>query len=165
MIDAVNLELRLATRGVAKRVTRARRDSDADPPWAPGFPMEGDRWAAAAYLSQLPLWGGATRSLKWGYYLIVLEGEVVGGIGFHGRPRNGVVEVGYGVVPCARGRGVATEALRRIIAIASEDPQVRVVCGRTSPDNVASQKVMLSNGLSYTGRDSTFLHYALHLRN
>ena len=36
------LELRLCTRGEAERVMTKRRDAKADPPWADGYPLDGD---------------------------------------------------------------------------------------------------------------------------
>jgi RimJ/RimL family protein N-acetyltransferase len=153
----------LATRGIAKRISRGRWDPSEDPPWSEGYPLEGDRRACVAYLSQLPVFGGSSRSNPFGYYLILLEGTVVGGIGFHGPPRQGVVEVGYGVVPSVRGQGVATEALRRLIGIAGELGGVKIVCGRTSADNLASQGVMLGVGMNYVGHDPDFLHYEIEI--
>lgn len=161
---SVELTIDLATRAVAKRVTRARRDPKADPPWADGYPMEGDKRACLAYLRQLPVLGGPTRSNPFGYYQVLLAGEVVGGIGFHGPPRDGMVEVGYGVVPSVRNRGVATAALRLVLERASGFADVRRVCGRTTPDNVASQKVMLAVGMAPSGRDREFLHFEMDLR-
>lgn len=161
----VDLSVELATRGIAKRISRGRRDLRVDPPWAEGYPMEGDKRACLAYLRQLPVIGGASRSHPFGYYQILISGEVVGGIGFHGPPRDGVVEVGYGVVPGVRRQGVATEALRVILELARGFDQVSRVCGRTTPDNVASQRVMLSNGMQLVGRDPDFLHYEVDLRS
>ncbi|HWE53941.1 MAG TPA: GNAT family N-acetyltransferase [Acidimicrobiales bacterium] len=154
----------LATRGVAKRISRGRRDAKVDPPWAEGYPMEGDRRACLAYLRQLPVMGGASRSNPFGYYQIILDGSVVGGIGFHGPPRDGLVEIGYGVVPSVRGQGLATAALHLILDVAASYDQVRRVCGRTTPDNVASQRVMLASGLEPSGRDPEFLHYEIDIR-
>ncbi len=158
----MDLELQLANRGVAKRVTRGRRDPSVDPQWADGYPLDGDRKACAAYLNQLPMFG-SSRSNPFGYYMILLEGVVVGGIGFHGPPRHGVVEVGYGVVLSVRGQGVATEALRRLLDVAAGMSGVHTVCGRTTEDNLASQGVMQSVGMSYVGRDPDFLHFQLEL--
>jgi RimJ/RimL family protein N-acetyltransferase len=156
--------IELATRGIAKRITRGRRDPKVDPPWAREYPMEGDKRACLAYLRQLPVLGGASRSHPFGYYQIVVDGAIVGGIGFHGPPRDGLVEIGYGVVPDARGRGVATAALQLILGVAASYQQVRRVCGRTTPDNVASQKVMQAAGLRPSGRDPEFLHFEIDLR-
>ena len=161
-VDGLSVEL--TGRAVAKRVARRRRDDRLDPPWAAGYPMEGDQRACQAYLRQLPIMGGPARSNPFGYYQILLDGAVVGGIGFHGPPRNGLVEVGYGVVPAVRGKGVATEALRLILKLATGFDDVRRVCGRTSPDNVASQRVMLSAGMRFVGRDPEFLHYEIEVR-
>ena len=127
--------------------------------------MEGDKRACLSYLRQLPVIGGASRSQPFGYYQILLDGEVVGGIGFHGPPRDGLVEVGYGVVESVRGRGVATASLRLLMEIAAGYPEVNRICGRTTPDNVASQRVMLAAGLRPVGRDPEFLHYEIDIRN
>jgi RimJ/RimL family protein N-acetyltransferase len=99
----------------------------------------------------------------FGYYQIVLDGVVVGGIGFHGPPEDGLVEIGYGVVPSFRGRGVATEALRRVLDLAAGLDDVSRVCGRADAGNVASQRVMAAAGMQLVGRDSDFLHYELEL--
>ncbi|HET6966615.1 MAG TPA: GNAT family N-acetyltransferase [Acidimicrobiales bacterium] len=161
----VDVSIELATRGVAKRISRGRRDPRTDPPWAEGYPMDGDRRACLAYLRQLPVIGGASRSQPFGYYQVLVSGEVVGGIGFHGPPRDGLVEIGYGVVPSVRRQGVATEALRQILDVARPYTQVTRVCGRTTPDNIASQRVMLGVGMQLVGRDPDFLHYELDMRS
>jgi RimJ/RimL family protein N-acetyltransferase len=161
----VDLSIQLATRGVARRVSRAKRDARWDPPWSEDYPMEGDKRACLAYLRQLPVMGGPSRSSPYGYYQILLAGEVVGGIGFHGPPRDGLVEVGYGVVPGARRQGVASEALRAVLDVAAGLEPVKRVCGRTTPDNFASQRVMVSAGMQLVGRDPEFLHYEVDIRN
>ena len=163
LVEQVELSIVLATRGLARRVTRGRRDERVDPPWAPEYPMEGDQRACHAYLRQLPVIGGAARSQPFGYYQIVLDGRVVGGIGFHGPPRDGVVEIGYGVVPSVRGQGVATRALGMILDVAARFDRVHRVRGRTTPDNIASQKVMLGVGMQAVGRDPEFLHYGIDI--
>ena len=161
----VDVSIQLANRGLAKRVSRDRRDPRVDLPWADGYPMDGDKRACLAYLRQLPVIGVPSLSQPFGYYQILLAGQVVGGIGFHGPPREGLVEIGYGVVPSIRGQGVATEALRLILEVAAGFQQVNRVCGRTTPDNVASQRVMLGVGMQLVGRDPDFLHYEIDIRN
>src|SRR5579862_8960146 len=161
MMVWMDLSIQLATRATAKRITRGRPDLRVDPQWADGYPLEGDKRACLAYLRQLPVIGGPSRSNRFGYYQIVLDGAVVGGIGFHGPPRDGVVEIGYGVVPSVRGKGVATEALGLILKLAVGFDEVKRVCGRTSPDNFASQHVMQAVGMNFAGRDPDFLHYEI----
>lgn len=161
MIAGVDLQLRLVTRAEAERVIRRRHDP-ADLPWADGYPLDGDSRACASYVGHLPPGAGPHATSRFGYYQIVEGGTVIGGIGFHSPPLDGVVEVGYGVVPGARGRGVAKEALRMIIGVAESAGVVSVV-GRTSDDNVASQRVMESAGMVQTGRDPDFLHFSRRL--
>src|SRR6266511_1035624 len=67
-------------------------------PWAAGYPTEG---AVTAGVEPGP----------YGVYQLVLhDGTVVGDLGFYGPPTPaGVVTVGYGLAPGARGHGYATE--------------------------------------------------------
>lgn len=139
-----------------------RRHDPGDLLWADGYPLDGDSRACASYVSHLPPGAGSVSTNRFGYYQIVDNGTVIGGIGFHAPPLDGVVEIGYGVVPAERGRGVAKEALRLIICIA-EAAGVRSVVGRTSDDNIASQRVMESAGMAKIGRDSDFLHFERRL--
>lgn len=163
MMVSVDVSIQLANRGTAKQVSRDRPDGRNGLPWAAGYPMEGDQRSCLAYLRQIGIVGPGGRSSRFGYYQIVLSGQVVGGVSFHGPPRDGVVEVGYGVVPQVRGQGVATEALRQILHLSASYPDVRRVCGRTTPDNVASQRVMLNAGMVPAGRDPEFLHFEIDL--
>jgi GNAT superfamily N-acetyltransferase len=158
----VDLQLRLLTRAEAERVVRRRNDPGAgDIPWSDGYPLDGDSRACAAYVTQLPLEGGPGARNQFGYYQIVEAGLVIGGIGFHGPPRAGVAEIGYGVVPGARGRGVATHALALAVGIARASGKVSRLVGRTTPDNLASQQVMRSVGMEVVGKDDEFLHFEM----
>jgi RimJ/RimL family protein N-acetyltransferase len=150
------VDLKLATRAVARDVMAYRR-SAADVPWAEGYPAGGDVRACTAYLTWLE---PARQSDPFGYYQILVGGTVVGGVGFHRPPEAGIIEVGYGVVPAARGRGVATAALVQILDVAAR-LGVRQVIGRTTPDNVASQRVMLKAGMEQREADDLFLHYQI----
>ena len=53
----------------------------------------------------------------------------------------GAVEVGYGLAESARGRGLATEALRAMVGRASA-LGVATVVAMTAVDNLASQRVL-----------------------
>ena len=141
-----------------------RRDATSDPPWIDGYPLDGDVRACVAYISHLPTVSGSGESSPFGYYQVLENGVVVAGIGFHGPPNGRVVEVGYGVAPAARGRGVATDALRLLLRLASGLDGVRRVVGRTEEANVASQRVMMAAGMLPAGRDADFLHFGIDLR-
>ena len=54
----------------------------------------------------------------WLYYTLMTESEpatLVGSVGYKGPPNDGVVEIGYSVVPSWQRRGLATEASRALI--------------------------------------------------
>ncbi|MEV4950285.1 GNAT family N-acetyltransferase [Streptomyces sp. NPDC053755] len=81
------------------------------------------------------------------------DGVTVGGIGFHGPPdEQRFVTVGYGLVPGARGRGYAREALRAVLDLAREAGAAGVK-GDADLGNVASQRVMEAVGMPCVGED------------
>lgn len=77
---------------------------------------------------------------------------VVGHAGFHGPPDdNGMVEIGYSIVPEFQRRGYGRAAARELIRHASEHPGVRVVRASISPDNAASLALIRSLGFTHVG--------------
>lgn len=74
------------------------------------------------------------------------SGLVLGGVGFHGPPKGGEVEIGYGIVPSRQGRGYATEAVSTLVSLALSMPEVVGVVAATDADNVASQRVLEKTG-------------------
>ena len=93
------------------------------------------------------------RAQDWVVRAVVAEPEgVVGHAGFHGPPDgDGMVEVGYTVLPHLRGRGYATAALAALVAEAAAAPDVRVVRASVSPDNPASLAVVRRAGFVLVG--------------
>jgi RimJ/RimL family protein N-acetyltransferase len=88
----------------------------------------------------------------WTIQLAVEDGVVVGHGGFHEPPGpEGDVEIGYTVVPAARGRGVATGLVGLLVVRAREADAVRVVRGCTAPGNVVSQAVLRHHGFVLVG--------------
>ncbi|MFM7211168.1 MAG: GNAT family N-acetyltransferase [Actinomycetota bacterium] len=81
-------------------------------------------------------------------------GMAIGGAGFKGPPDDqGVVEVGYGFAPSARGHGYATEAVRALCALAVARGAVAVIA-ETHVDNAASERVLERCGFAVTSRDA-----------
>jgi len=109
--------------------------------WHRDFPREDDRDAASMWHDGDP----------WGPRSVVLDGAVVGSIGFFGPPDTAAdggaeAEVGYGLVEPARGAGLATEALTAMVA-AAEGAGVRVRAS-VLPDNAASIRVLAKCGFT-----------------
>jgi len=109
--------------------------------WHPSFPREDDIDAAGLWHDGDP----------WAPRSIVVDGVIVGSIGFFGPPDTGddgvaETEVGYGLVEEARGRGIATEALAALLALC-DAAGVRVRAS-IAPDNAPSLAVAAKTGFT-----------------
>ncbi len=78
------------------------------------------------------------------------SGIVVGRVGFHSPPVDGVVEIGYVVAPAWRRRGVAVEVAAGLIGMA-RDAGVRQCLGSFSPTNAGSRAVLARLGFGHVG--------------
>ena len=67
---------------------------------------------------------------------------ILGGCTFKTAPVDGRVEIGYGVAPSHRGRGVATAAVTQLLYLAAASGIVRQVIAHVLPGNFASAKVL-----------------------
>lgn len=83
---------------------------------------------------------------SWGPRHIVAGALAVGSIGFFGPPVDGEVEVGYGLVPDARGHGLASESLGALLTHA-DALGVRVRAS-VRPENRASLRVLAKSGFT-----------------
>lgn len=133
------------------------RTPQHDDAWAADYPFGGDL-AAIGSLLRATAQSGEQR--PFGYYQIRLhpDGLVVGGVGFKGRPTGDVVEIGYGLVPSARGHGYAAEAVRQLMQVAAVEG-VTTIRADTELDNVASRRTLESAGFHQVGVDSELHHY------
>jgi ribosomal-protein-alanine N-acetyltransferase len=64
---------------------------------------------------------------------------------------DGTAELGYRVAEQAAGRGVATAAVRELCQLAASAYGLRTIRARTTPDNVASQRVLAKAGFVTVG--------------
>jgi [ribosomal protein S5]-alanine N-acetyltransferase len=137
-IVSARLRLPLVTLAEAADMRAGRRD----PSWHPSYPRPDDVDAASMVRDGLT-WGPrhivADRS-SWG------GGLAVGSIGLFGPPEGGEVEVGYGLVEEARGRGLAAEALRALL-VETDRLGVRVRAG-VLPDNAPGLRVVAGCGFT-----------------
>jgi 2-methylcitrate synthase len=82
----------------------------------------------------------------------VPDGEAVGHGGFHGPPdENGMVEIGYSVVPEFRRRGYAKAIVAALLERAHSEPDVTLVRASISPDNGASLATIAGFGFTQVG--------------
>jgi len=120
--------------------------------WPPG---EYDRDALEYFRTKLES-GGPSHVGWYGWYAIARNavgqrGSLVACGGFHGPPSDGSVEIGYSVIPSARGQGYAGEMVRALIARAFEAPSVVEVIAHTSDSNAPSTKILLRCGFHPVG--------------
>jgi RimJ/RimL family protein N-acetyltransferase len=128
------------------------RPEPGQPRWHAEYPLPDSLDAIAmALVAHEAMTGTVDKHPAWWVHQIVVDGVVVGDIGFHGPPGpDQTVEIGYSVVPAWRGRGVARLACKLILQQAWQDG-AEMVIAETDHDNVASQAVLLGNGFRLGG--------------
>lgn len=151
------LALEKISRELAIRIlAREERPGDA---WHPEYPLADERGPLAGLVRAAPTDSGFT------LYLIreLRGGLAIGGLGFLGPPDSeGVVEFGYGLIPAARGHGYATEAVRAALGFARDHGALRARA-ETTPDNLASQRVLTGAGLTLVARSEEASTYEREL--
>ncbi|MBQ7173000.1 MAG: GNAT family N-acetyltransferase [Clostridia bacterium] len=78
-------------------------------------------------------------------------GVIVGDLCFKGAPKEGRVEIGYGLREGFCKKGYMREALRAIIEWAFLQPGVTALEAETEPQNIDSQKLLAACGFLPTG--------------
>ncbi len=91
-----------------------------------------------------------------------LDNGVIGGIGFMGGPdEDGVVEVGYDIVPEYRNQGYATEMARGLIAWAFQEKGIKLVTAACLDNNIGSIKVLEKVGMHRLEPDGNMLKWEI----
>ena len=124
---------------------------DPDLPWAEGFPLPSVRGA----LERIVTAEGTGHDLQPFFAYVIVrrsDGLAVGDAGFHGPPtEDGEVEIGYALVPSARGTGLAAEATALLVEWARAQPGVRAVAARVEPSNEPSRRLLERLGFAPDG--------------
>ena len=113
-----------------------------------------------SYLEKLQedpeLWG-------WGVWLVLQQDtrEVLGDIGFKGKPVDETVEVGYGFVPEARNKGYATESVRALVQWAFSTKEVKQIMAECLGENQASINVLEKLGMQRTDEKNDMIYWKL----
>lgn len=120
---------------------------------APGWPPR--HWEAPAVEWLIARMREHPAEVFWrAWFLFIAEADherLAGTIGFKGPPgsmpdSDGVVEIGYTVVPSHWRRGIASEAAAAMIRWAAGDERVRTLRAHTLSGDPASSGVLLKNG-------------------
>jgi ribosomal-protein-alanine N-acetyltransferase len=111
-------------------------------------------WPLPDMLEALPILATGSDAHPFGAWAIVERGSrtVVGDAGFHGPPdAEGLVELGYSVLPQHRRLGYASEAAAAIVAWAAARPGVRAITAECDAGNTASIRTLERLGFSRVG--------------
>lgn len=93
-------------------------------------------------------------NIKWYYRIIVLRqtSEAIGSISFHAPPdENGMVEIGFGILPEFRNHGYGKEALRAMFTWACEQPAVKTLRYTVATNNAPSQAIVQKFNFAHKG--------------
>ncbi|UYO97153.1 GNAT family N-acetyltransferase [Microbacterium sp. M28] len=148
---------RISPEVAARIIARDEKVGDA---WHAEYPFE-DELVPLRMLAQQP----NPHPVFTLYLVRDQDGLAVGGLGFFGPPdETGTVGIGYGLIPAARGRGLASDAVMHAVRIAAEHGARRIIAD-TDLTNLPSQRVLLKAGFSETHRDAEKAFYELDLRH
>lgn len=104
------------------------------------------------------------KSFPWLLWVIVsATGKtILGDIGFKGRPdENGMVEIGYSLLPDHRNQGYMLEATIALIDWAFQQPAVKRIEAECDISNIASGKVLQRLGMQQTGIHDNMIRWQL----
>jgi RimJ/RimL family protein N-acetyltransferase len=78
-----------------------------------------------------------------GLVLAIADGEIIGSAGFHDFPdENGMIEIGFGIVPEKQRQGYGLELLHGMWKAISSNPDVKILRYTVSPENEASMHII-----------------------
>jgi [ribosomal protein S5]-alanine N-acetyltransferase len=123
------------------------------------FPRQwpGDQLIARAFPYSIAAIQAQPERRLWGDRLVIRPGDagapaqVVGSVVFHGRPDDGVAEIGYGIEHDSQGQGFATEATAACVEWALAEPGIVAVQATTFPWHLASLAVIRKVGMQLAG--------------
>jgi RimJ/RimL family protein N-acetyltransferase len=145
VIDTERLRLEHLTVDLATSILEGPRRTD----WAGEFPGSGERRLAEWTLRV----GDGIDDAPFNAYVVRerTSSRLIGSAGFHAAPVDETVEIGYGLVEAARGKGYATEACIALVETAFATGQIRRVLASVDERNVASHRVLVRCGFTPVG--------------
>ena len=117
-----------------------------------GFP--GRSLVERAFSASLEAIRADPKKRLWGDKLMITkDGErlLIGSVIFHGRPDDGIAEVGYGVEDSWQCKGLASEATRACVEWALAQEGITAVTATTPPWHIASIRVLERSGMDNMG--------------
>lgn len=148
MPDPVLRTEHLVLHPLTPALARAVLDGDSGHALAPGFPRPDDRSLLLGVVA-----AGTTPTGSW---LVARDGALVGSAGAAGAVSpDGDQELGYGLVPAARGAGTGTEAVAAVAAVLERRAGVRRLTAEVLPGNEASVRLLTRLGFVHVDGGSS----------
>ncbi|GAX44959.1 GCN5-related N-acetyltransferase [Tolypothrix sp. NIES-4075] len=123
--------------------------------WPPGFNDDETILFVINKLQEAPEESG-----WWSWYFVlndvVTDARIlIGNGGFKGKPTSdGIVEIGYSILPEFQNLGYGTEAIKALVSWAFTHPEVQEVIAETLPELKASQRILEKSHFTYVGQGS-----------
>ncbi|HAX74116.1 MAG TPA: N-acetyltransferase [Firmicutes bacterium] len=95
------------------------------------------------------------------WMIVVKKSEaIIGDISFHNHPdSSGTVEIGYGLIASAQGKGYGFEALQRLMTWAINQPNITRIKATCLTNNEASIRLLQKVGMQEITRDSLVIEW------
>jgi ribosomal-protein-alanine N-acetyltransferase len=87
----------------------------------------------------------------WIGYFVEDEGSMIGAAGFKGEPKNGAVEIAYGVFEEYRNRGIGRQICRMLVNLCIDTDSSLKIMARTMPEENYSTRILRKNNFFLTG--------------
>lgn len=85
--------------------------------------------------------------INWGITFKSEPAKLLGIIGYYRiKPEHYRAEVGYMLLPEYNGKGIVTEAIKRVVDYGFQEMKLHSIEAILDPENLASEKVLLKNG-------------------
>lgn len=88
------------------------------------------------------------------------DNMIMGDMGFKGGPEEGIINIGYSIVPSYQGKGYATEMGKAMVGWGLSQPNVKTVIATCDTDNFASKKVLEKIGFHITNTTEEKLYWS-----
>ncbi|GAB3997450.1 hypothetical protein GCM10028807_42700 [Spirosoma daeguense] len=90
-------------------------------------------------------------TLPWIGYVAQLDDTLVGSAAFKGKPKDGRVEIAYGVFPQFQQKGIGSQICRALVSVALQTDPTVTITARTLPEANYSTRILEKNNFVHLG--------------
>jgi len=124
------------------------------------------QWPMKVYLDIFPYkikrFNEVPDEAAWeGIIIHKIDQFIIGDMGFKGGPNTeGMIDIGYSIVPNYQGYGYATEMGKALVEWGLSQQEVKKVVATCNPDNIASIRVLEKIGLHITNKTKEKIYWS-----